>query len=325
MSTRNISTATIEHAVQLACRAPSYHNSQPWRWVLVDDVLQLHLDRDHLVATDTSGRQALISCGAVLDHLQVAVAAAGWHADIERFPDPDNGNHLASIHFTAMVTVTPGHCHRADAILGRRTDRLPYRAPDDWPIFVEALAARISDSDAYVDSIDISDHDQLVHASELTDLLHLYNGAYHAELNWWTASFAINDGIPKSALVSAAESDRVEIARSFPVADHQNRRPQIAHDQAQILVISARDQTAANILRSGEALSKVLLEATMTGLATCTLTHLTEHQATSNIVSVLTGRPLPQVLIRVGVAPTLEDPPPPTPRRPLADVLTVRS
>ena len=74
----------IEDAIHLACRAPSYHNSQPWRWVISAEGVQLFVDTDRLVATDTSGRQAVISCGAALDHFRVAAAAAGLDANVER-------------------------------------------------------------------------------------------------------------------------------------------------------------------------------------------------------------------------------------------------
>jgi nitroreductase len=325
MSHAIVDSAVITHAVHLACRAPSFHNSQPWRWQFEDGVLRLFLDRVHLAPTDLSGRQALISCGAALDHLQVAMAAAGWHSHVDRFPNPNDSSHLASLSFTSMVTVTAGHRRRADAILVRRTDRLPFAAPTAWAAYIDAVEARLQDTDAFVDAIDVSDREQLAEASELIDILRLYDSAYHAELNWRTGPFAVYDGIPKSALISAVERNRVDVGRSFPAAGHSNRRPELRHDQAQILVISARDETARDILGCGETLSKVLLEATMAGMATCTVTHLTEQKATSNIVSVLTGRALPQVLVRVGFAPALEDPPPPTPRRPLSDVFVDRS
>src|SRR5947209_2003654 len=90
----------LKGAVALACRAPSYHNSQPWHWVVDRDGLQLYLDPGRVVQTDPAERQALISCGAALDHLCVAMQAAGWQADVDRCPDPNNLEHLASITFT---------------------------------------------------------------------------------------------------------------------------------------------------------------------------------------------------------------------------------
>ena len=124
-----VTNAAIEDAVHVACRAPSVHNSQPWRWVADHDGLHLFLDTDRLVATDASGRQALISCGAVLDHLRIAMAAGGWVSHVDRYPNPNNHTHLATITFSAMPFVTDAHRQRADAILNRRTDRLPFAKP----------------------------------------------------------------------------------------------------------------------------------------------------------------------------------------------------
>jgi hypothetical protein len=95
------------------------------------------------------------------------------------------------------------------------------------------------------------------------------------------------------------------------------------------LVLSTYNDTPHSVLRCGESLSAVLLHATMVGLATCTLTHITEIPASREIVAGLIGQRIeditPQVLIRVGLAPSIEDVPPATPRRPLDDVLEVRT
>ena len=133
MTDTMVGTDVIANAVRLACRAPSLHNSQPWRWVAEGTSLQLFVDPDQAVReTDRSGRETLISCGVVLDHFRVAMAAAGWAANVDRFPNPNNLLHLASIDFSPMDFVTDGHRRRANAILLRRTDRLPFAAPPAW-------------------------------------------------------------------------------------------------------------------------------------------------------------------------------------------------
>jgi len=78
-------------------------------------------------------------------------------------------------------------------------------------------------------------------------------------------------------------------------------------------------------LAAGEALSATLLECTMAGLATCPVTHLTEVTVARELIgSLLDHVAVPQVLIRVGVVPVAEKVPPPTPRRPLSEVLRLR-
>ena len=36
-------------------------------------------------STDRSGREAIISCGAALDHFRVAMAAGGWNTTVDQF------------------------------------------------------------------------------------------------------------------------------------------------------------------------------------------------------------------------------------------------
>ena len=84
-----ISAEQLAAIVELACRAPSLHNSQPWRWVF--DAGTLHLFADHARVgrhTDSTGREVILSCGAALDHLEVAAAAAGWRVTVVEVSQP---------------------------------------------------------------------------------------------------------------------------------------------------------------------------------------------------------------------------------------------
>lgn len=215
-----VTTDVIKSAVQLACRAPSLHNSQPWRWIADDHTVALFLDKDRvLYATDHSGREALLGCGAVLDHFRVAMAAAGTTANVERFPNPNDPLHLASIDFSPADFVTEGHRLRADAILLRRTDRLPFAEPPDWDLVESQLRTTVTADTVRIDVIADDMRPELAAASKLTESLRLYDSSYHAELFWWTGAFETSEGIPHSSLVSAAESDRVTFdatSRSSP-------------------------------------------------------------------------------------------------------------
>lgn len=319
-----VDSEVLTEAVRLACRAPSLHNSQPWRWVADRGRLELYLDSTRAVHGDQSAREALISCGAVLDHLRVAMAAAGWAAQVERFPDAERPEHLASVSFTPGERVTDMHRYRANAILMRRTDRLPFMAPSNWEPVESVLHSSVEDP-VRLCVLDDDLRSKLAEASELTEALRLYDASYHAELGWWTAPFEVSDGIPESALVSAAESDRVDIGRTFPVTHNRERRLEVGDDHSKIVLLSTASDDPGDALACGEALSTVLLECSMAGLATCPVTHLTEVPAARGLLAGLVGGDdLPQILIRVGGTPALEKTPAPTPRRPLADVLHLK-
>jgi len=327
MTQAMIDYRVLTDAVTLACRAPSLHNSQPWRWTSDGTVLHLHADRTRLMwSADSAGREMLLSCGAALDHLVVAMAAAGWNCAVERFPDPHDPDHVAIVRFTPADAVTEAQRRRADAILRRRTDRLPFDEPSHWAQIEPRLRLSVIPYHVMTDVLLDRDRARLAEASRLTETLREYDPSYQAELDWWTAPFASNDGVPPTALVSESEARRTDVARSFPLAAHGDRRPGVTADHAKICVLSTHDQDARlDVLRCGEALSAVLLEATLAGLATCTLTHMTEFMASRDIIRRLTGQVgSPQLLIRIGVTPSEGDPPPMTPRRALGTVLELR-
>jgi nitroreductase len=319
-------TTVITAAVELACRAPSLHNSQPWQWVASSKSVDLFVDPDRTItSTDRSGREAIISCGAALDHFRVAMAAVGWDTNVHRFPNPNNLDHLASTDFATVDFVTQARPDRADAIPRRRTKRLPFRAPKQWESFEPVLRSWFGNDSVTLDVLDEDARPRLAEASRLTEAMRRYDDLYHQELLWWTAPSRKSEGIPESALVSEADGRRVDVNRRFPTDPYE---PSSAgtYDQAKILVLSTPSDTRADALNCGEALSVILLECTMAGLATCPVTHLTELESSRDIIRDLMSEPegVPQILIRVGIAPKGELVPPSTPRRPLSDVLEIR-
>lgn len=120
--------ATLETALDIAARAPSVQNSQPWRWRVGRDGVGLYADWSRQLGdTDSDRRDVLLSCGAVLDHCVVALAAAGWRPRVRRLPDPDDSSHLALIE---LVEMPPGQAsiELTAAIPRRRADRRRYGA-----------------------------------------------------------------------------------------------------------------------------------------------------------------------------------------------------
>ena len=318
----------ITSAVELACRAPSLHNSQPWRWVADDMSVDLFLDPRHAVrSADSAGREAVISCGAALNHFQVAMAAAGWATNVERFPNPNNLDHLASVNFVSVDYVTQGRRDRAEAISRRRTSRLPFRPPKRWGSFEPVLRSSFDNDLVTLDVLDEDSRPRLAEAAQLSEALRRYDDLYHYELRWWTAPVEKSEGIPQRALVSGSDDRRVDVNRRFPTDPLDERSSAGSYDEAKILMLSTITDTRRDALNCGEALSAILLECTMVGLATCPVTHITELGATRDMIRDLATGPAatPQVLIRVGIEPEGEFAPEPTPRRPLSEVLEIRS
>jgi hypothetical protein len=321
-----IGTEDLLKILELTCRAPSLHNSQPWRWVFERGILRLYADHARVGRhTDITGREVILSCGAALDHMRVASAAAGWQVSVDRNPDKHDHNHLASMAFQSAGSVTAQELALGDAISRRRTDRLAFAAPEPWTELEERLRATVDGTVAELDVVDDNGRPALADASRRSEEHRRDDASYAYELLWWTGHSHVGDGIPPGALPSTTEASRVDVARNFPIYRTEDRHPEVDRDHSKVLVLSTYDDNLDNTLRCGEVLSRVLLECTARGFATCTLTHMIEVHASREDIRRITGqRAEPQVLIRVGNAPQTNAAAARTPRRPLGEVIEIR-
>lgn len=312
---------TMLAAMRLASRAPSVHNTQPWHWVFDGEKLHLYTDTDRLLtAADPLGRQLVISCGAMLHHVRTAFGAHGWHTDTVRVPNLLEPGHLAEISFRPWPNPPAGLVARAAVIDERRTDRLPLNPPQNWEAVLPRLRMLVSPHYLELDALDDSVRPRLAAASEQAGALRRHDMMYQAEIGWWTGHSGMPEGVPADALISDAEAVRVDVARTFPKAPHAMRR-EGTEDRAALVVLSSPANSPTEWLRTGEALSAVLLECASVGLATCALTHITELPTGRSLLAGLLPRPgIPQIVIRIGTAPDDAELHAPTPRRPLTDI-----
>ena len=94
--------ALVPAVVEAATRAPSVHNTQPWRFVAHDDVVELWDDPGRgLPVLDPVGRARLISCGAALALAEVAAAGLGVSTRTTLLPDDGTPEHLADLQLGA--------------------------------------------------------------------------------------------------------------------------------------------------------------------------------------------------------------------------------
>jgi nitroreductase len=311
---------TIYSALALAGRAPSIHNSQPWRWQVGDETLHLYADRDkHLPNTDPDSRDLLLSCGASLHHAVTALAAMGWNCKVHRFPNPAEPDHLAAIE------VYPQPASELDVALAaaipkRRTDRRLYsdwRVPQSDIALMGARAARMGVMLRQVESLP---NLQQIVARAVWQHVKDYN--YLSELSTWSGRHASVAGVPARST-----------PRSYPGAPIPGRffagpalaQPEVSpvDDAAVVLALGTKDDSPLSRLRAGEATSMVLLTATAAGLASCPVTEPLEIAETRAEVKadVFGDSGYPQMMLRIGWAPVNADPLPSTPRRSVSDIV----
>lgn len=322
MNARFPDRQTIHTVLSLATRAPSIHNSQPWRWRVGAQSLHLYSDPEkHLPNTDPDNRELLLSCGASLHHAVVALAAMGWQAKVHRLPDPLQPTHLAAIevsrHPAGELDIT-----LAAAIPRRRTDRRHYAW---WPVpaaDIAQISARAAGADVMLRQVASLPKLQKIVAQAVWQ--HATDHDYLTELTAWSGRYASVSGVPARNIPKSDPTSPIPGRLFAGAALEQPPETEAADDGAVVLALGTGEDTSLARLRAGEATSLVLLTATALGLSSCPVTEPLEIAETREAVraDVFGDSGYPQMLLRVGWAPVNADPLPSTPRRQLADVAT---
>jgi nitroreductase len=318
----------LRRAVAHAVLAPSEHNTQPWLWRLHGDVLDLRADRTRrLPSTDAQARSVLLGCGCALHHLQVALAAAGLRAEIRRGNDGDPEHPLARVRVHPGQEVDARTARWFAAMPTRRTDRRRFSGREIGPEVIERLAdaARLYGGTVHLAVGTV--REVVLEAAREADRAQRERVDYAAELQHWTHRLAgAHDGIPASSRpgTSGVAYGDMEM-RWMPSGTLAHPRVGVGvRDASQLLLVAAPSDDTVSLVRAGESLSAVLLEAECLGLGVTPFAHPFEVPEVRARVSHLAvgAHRVPAIALRLGRrlpgAATI----PPTPRRPLEAVLT---
>ncbi len=302
-------SARLRQAVVQANWAPSVHNTQPWRFVIGPGYLEIYADWSRqLKVLDPTGRQLIISCGCAALNARASLAASGCGVSVDRRPDPARPDLLVRLNVTETQVPDSTLADLDAEIELRRTNRRRFA---DEPVpseVVDALVAAASVEDAELIQVLSAEH-RLITASlsQRADREENANPAYRAELRAWTTSDPRRrDGVPAFAVphVDGGAHDDIPM-RDFDTQG-MGWLPVETHSDINqcLLLLGTYDDNPKTWLTSGEALERVLLEATKRGFAVSPLTQVIEIASTRTMLrDELALTMHPHVLLRVGRAP----------------------
>ncbi|RBY75475.1 nitroreductase [Geodermatophilus sp. TF02-6] len=320
--------------VAAAIRAPSIHNTQPWRFTASGDRLEVHYDRGRaLPVLDRTGRQQVISCGVAVEFAVVALCAAGFEAEVELLPSPADADHLATVRAGAAREVSAEDAASAEAIGRRHTDRAPFlprAVPDEVVDRLQTTADRLG---VWLKPITESE-EQVATAFLISraEEMERSDPEYLAELqSWLRTDPAAVDGVPVVAVPDEDPATRPSnwLIRDFvagsrephaflPAGDPDAPPPAVERPTVVMLGTESDDRTAW--LLGGRALGRLLLEATIEGLVASPLTQALDWPATrTRMRTRLSLVGYPQMLLRMGYPSTQGGSH--SGRRPVSDVL----
>ncbi|MEV6966035.1 nitroreductase [Hamadaea sp. NPDC051192] len=319
---------TLRVAAQVALNAPSIFNTQPWRWVVQEDSMQLWADRARqLLVADPDGRLLTVSCGAALHHARVALAVAGHAADVRTLPDPAEPDLLAEVRLGDAADPATEDRAAYAAISQRRTDRRAFTGQPVPVAVIQRLIGLAEHQGAHLAVLRGGEIDDLAILAARAAELQFADPAYRHELAAWTANApkapANGSGVPSETAVSP--SPRRVPVREFAPPSAGTLDPGDEGDAGTLYAVLFTDEdTPPAWLHAGQALSALLLGATAAGLAASPISDVTEHTLTrERLRHVLAGIGAPQLALRVGYAP--DGTPPASPRRRLGEVVNLSS
>ena len=317
------------YLIATAARAPSIHNSQPWRFRVDAEAVELWADPARKTLDDAIGREMLISCGAALFGLRLAVRSLGHLPVVDLLPDPAQLRLLARVRLAADA--------RGAGVIGRsELERrmlaaVPHRHTHRGPFLAEPLPPGLLaglQNDALTEGAtlvlvgDGLPADRLARLAAAAMRQAGRDCGERAEIRRWTRSprHPAADGVPAAALVegpSEAEPGRLP-QRDFDLGRDLGLLPGGGAPPAATAVLLTAGDRRADWLRAGQALQRLLLHAASAWVFASLYTQPLENPLTRELIRDQLRLPGdPQMLLQFGRAVSAAS----TPRRPPGEVM----
>ncbi|GGS38480.1 nitroreductase [Streptomyces nojiriensis] len=329
MTATHLDPATVARLVDDAVTAPSMHNAQPWKFVFRagSGVLALYGDPERaMTRTDPNHRALHLGCAAALFNLRVSAAWNGLPVRVRLLPDDSEPWLLATVAFDGTAGEERELASLHDAVRRRRTSRYPFGDDPVPDALLDGLAAaarmegcRLTVPDTWhIDTV-LGLVRDAEHREEIDPLVRAETAAWTSRVRGATGGR--RDGVPAAAFgprSSAGPAPVRDFGRAGPVPDRGwavfEKRPQLA-------LLGTSGDTRTDWLHAGQALERVLLQATADGLATSMTSQPLEWpELRWTVRDPVAAVGHVQMVLRLGYGPAG----PATPRRPVSEVLEVR-
>ncbi|MDH2425268.1 hypothetical protein [Sphaerisporangium sp. TRM90804] len=317
-------------AVEAAVWAPSVHNTQPWAFAVSGDEISLRANPDRrLRLADEGGRQMLISGGAALFDVRIALRELGYEPEVRVLPDPDRPLLLATVRLRAAGEADEHSRLLYGQIRKRRTHRAGFTGtplPED---LVDALVAQASTEGACLTPVRSESAVRVL--SAMTNAAQAVQGedrGMSLEMIRWSspAGSARRDGVP-------GRGDTGEPRRTFPQHFEQrgyawgNPRGAEADQSGStstglVAVLTTTGDSREDWLAAGQGLQRVLLHASAHGVRAAFHTQALEFPELRRFLRryVCSGAS-PQMIMRLGLVGNEDQDEVAGVRRPVSEVL----
>jgi hypothetical protein len=297
----------VGYLIATAARAPSVHNTQPWRFRASDDAIELYADPRRKLLVDPVGREMVISCGAALFGLRLAVRSLGYLPVVEPFPDRAKLRLLARVRLGAAEPMTGREREMLNALPHRHTHRGPF-APGPLPAGLLAALQH----DALAEGATLTLVDRALAYQRLTDVVGAAGRRQNldplaqAEVRRWSRDPAdpARDGVPARAFPASGGGQPGRLPqRDFDLGRGLGLAGTGGPPPAATAVLLTTGDTRADWLRAGQALHRLLAHAASTWVFASLHSQPLEAAAIRSLIRDRLALPgAPQMLLQLGLA-----------------------
>jgi nitroreductase len=312
--------ADLRRAATAAIRAPSLHNSQPWRFRLRDGAIEVIADPSRqLDVADSGGWAVRIACGAATFNARLALTANGAPADVTVRPDVTQPHLITRLVRGTDRPPTYAELELFAAVPRRYSNRRPFW-PEPVPAEIRARLIEAARESCWLDLlVGMTALSGFAEIAQSADRVLRRDERYQSELFSWVQIEAAPDGVPVSAGGPSGEPQ--DLLPQRPFGDQRRAPGRDFEPEPLVAVLGSVGDLPADQIGAGQALQRVLLTVTNAGLASSMISQPIEVPAAREQLRRSLGRfGVPQMALRIGYG----HPGRPTPRRDLADVIETR-
>jgi hypothetical protein len=294
-----------------AVHAPSVHNTQPWRFHHGEHEISITANNERqLRVADPHGREMMISCGAALFNMRVALRYLGWVPKVRVLPDHDLPNLVAKVTWDQQVPPLDYEKELFEQVTRRRTHRGGF---DPAPLPDELLATLPDQAAKEHATLSLLTQDRqrasavaaVVEAGDYA--LRLDSERAKEEARWAPGpSSHRQDGVPPTAY--PAQPARTE--PSFRDRDYAHghgwglppgAEEPVLRSAGVVALLTTTADHPADWIHAGQALQRVLLVASSYNVAAALHSQPLEIPLLRDFIRIhLSSDAYPQMVLRLG-------------------------